>query len=87
MCFFLYLFILQLVEYELYDDIIFHSKQRRNALRNPGLDDIQLDPGKIHLGGHDHVFELHLFQQFLFLVREPVVLIRGRALKWIRPIA
>lgn len=41
--------LLKLVKYKLYDDVIFKSQNLCHSLSDPGLDDLQVDFGHVHL--------------------------------------
>lgn len=66
---------LELVKYELYDDVILEPQNLCHALGNPRFDDFQVHFGHVHLLVQTFC-EFQLLQQFLVLVAETIVLLR-----------
>ena len=72
--------LLQLVEDELHHHIVLHLQHLVDPLGDPGLQNVHLDFGHVHLL-NEIIFKLHRLQQLLLLVRKAIVLIRTGALR------
>ena len=66
----------QMVEDKLDNDVVLHLKDLIDPLGDPGLEDIHLHLGHVHLDP-EVVLKLHRLEELLLLVGEAVVLIRG----------